>query len=538
MPFVRTLGLAGLLIPLVSIAAALTLLPALLSWCGPGAFARRRARRREPWAALARAVMRRPVLVFATTTALLLAAAAPALFLHVTPGSLSSLPASTEATRGLAVLRDAFGPGAVTPTTVVVDAGQRGAARGPAVHAAVERLANGLFHDPEVYVVATGRRAPYVSTDGRYARVLVIGRHEYGQPTSRRLVARIRDALVPAAQFPAGTRVVAGGATPQGVDFLARTYAYLPWLVALALLLTFGVLVRAFRSVLLPLKAVVLNLLSVAAAYGLLVAVFGTEIEGWVPVFLLAALFGLSLDYEVFLVSRMREEWTARGDNEAAVAVGLERTGRLITAAALVMAVSFAGFVVGGVPGLQEFGLGLALAVLIDATLVRALLVPSFMAIAGRWNWWLPSWRRTARRLAIALAVLGVFLAAPGGGAVASVTVRLVIEHVVSHCHVWTTSKPLGAVKTLGPAAKLTVHRGTRVVIRSDCPMDFDFAQTKGPPLQLGDPRTYAGSSRTIVFKKVGTYKLTATNVETPEERGLTVLGDANMLTLTVVVTK
>jgi hypothetical protein len=202
------------------------------------------------------------------------------------------------------------------------------------------------------------------------------------------------------------------------------------------------------------------------------------------------------------------------------------------------MAISFGGFVIGGVLGLREFGLGLALAVLIDATLVRALLVPSFMAIAGRWNWWLPSWRRTARRLAVALAILGAFLAAPGGGAIASVTVRLVISHVVSHCHVWTTSKPLGAVKTLGPAAKLTVHRGTRIVIRSDCPMDFDFAQTKGPPLQLGDPRTYAGSTRTLVFAKVGTYRLTATNVETPEERGLTVLGDPNTLTLTVVVTK
>jgi len=249
-------------------------------------------------------------------------------------------------------------------------------------------------------------------------------------------------------------------------------------------------------------------------------------------VFLLAALFGLSLDYEVFLVSRIREEWVARGDNEAAVATGLERTGRLITAAAVVMAVSVGGFVVGGVSGLQEFGLGLALAVMIDATLVRALLVPSFMAVAGRWNWWLPSWRRTARRLAVALAILGLFLAAPGGGAAASATVRLVIAHVVSHCHVWVSSKPLG------PAAKLTVHRGTRVVIRSDCPMDFDFAQTNGPGLRLGNPRTYAGTSRTIVFARAGTYRLTVTNVETPGERGLTVLGTPNMLTLTVLVTK
>jgi RND superfamily putative drug exporter len=173
---------------------------------------------------------------------------------------------------------------------------------------------------------------------------------------------------------------------------------------------TFLVLARAFRSLVLPLKAVLLNLLSVMAAYGLLVAVFhfgvgagllgvqrSAEIEGWVPVFLLAALFGLSMDYEVFLVSRMREEWDARRDNTAAVAFGLERTGRLITAAALIMAISFSGFVAGSVPGLQQFGLGLAFAVLIDATLIRALLLPSLMAILGRWNWWLPSRTRVPR---------------------------------------------------------------------------------------------------------------------------------------------
>ena len=179
-----------------------------------------------------------------------------------------------------------------------------------------------------------------------------------------------------------------------------------------ALIVTYVVLVRAFRSLLLPLKAVLLNLLSVAASYGLLVVVFrfgvgagvlgverSVQIEGWVPVFLFATLFGLSMDYEVFLVSRMREAWDARGDNVEAVAFGLERTGRVITAAALVMTVSFVGFVVGSVPGLQQLGLGLAFAVLIDATLVRALLVPSLMAILGRWNWWLPGRRDGIRHV-------------------------------------------------------------------------------------------------------------------------------------------
>jgi hypothetical protein len=129
------------------------------------------------------------------------------------------------------------------------------------------------------------------------------------------------------------------------------------------------------------------------------------------------------------------------------------------------------------------------------------------------------------------IAALALLVAAPTGGATVPKTVGLAIAHVVSNCHVWRTTAHL-----LGPTTKITVTRGTRVVIRSDCPMDFDFAQTKGPRLVLGDPRTYAGTSRTITFRKAGTYRLTATNVQTPEERGLTVLGAPNTLTLTVVV--
>jgi RND superfamily putative drug exporter len=348
--------------------------------------------------------MWRPFAVLVPTVVLLLAAAAPALRLEVTPGSLATLPRSSESARGLVALRGAFGAGALTPTEIVVDSRSPGGARRPEVRTAVNRLADGLFHDPEVYVVASGRAAPYVSPDGQYTRVFVVGRHEFGERESRELVARIRDRHVPAARFPRTASVDAGGAAPQGVDFLTRAYAFFPWLVLLALALTYVVLARAFRSLLLPLKAVVSNLLVVAATYGLLVLVFRDgvgagllgvqrveQIEGWIPIFLFATLFGLSMDYEVFLVSRMREAWDGGRGNVEAVAHGLERTGGLITAAALVMAASFAGFVVGSVPGLQQFGLGLVLAVLIDATLVRALLVPSFMAIMGRWNWWLPA---------------------------------------------------------------------------------------------------------------------------------------------------
>jgi RND superfamily putative drug exporter len=201
---------------------------------------------------------------------------------------------------------------------------------------------------------------------------------------------------------------LAGGGPPQGVDFIQRSYAVFPWLVLGVLVLTYLLLLRAFRSLLLPLKAVILNLLSVGAAYGLLVVVFKwgigndvlglyqfPQIEAWIPIFLFAMLFGLSMDYEVFLVTRMREAWDETHDNVRAVGLGLERTGRIVSAAAIIMVAAFSGFVAGRVVGLQEFGLGLAVAILFDATIVRVLLVPSLMALFGRWNWWLPG--RVAR---------------------------------------------------------------------------------------------------------------------------------------------
>jgi putative drug exporter of the RND superfamily len=174
------------------------------------------------------------------------------------------------------------------------------------------------------------------------------------------------------------------------------------------LVLTYLLLMRAFRSLLLPLKASILNLLSVGAAYGLLVVVFKwgigndvlglyqfAQIEAWIPIFLFAMLFGLSMDYEVFLVTRMREAWDETHDNVRSVGLGLERTGRIVSAAAIIMVAAFSGFVAGRIVGLQEFGLGLAVAIFVDATIVRVLLVPSLMALFGRWNWWLP--RRVAR---------------------------------------------------------------------------------------------------------------------------------------------
>ena len=526
-PFVRAMGLAGLLIPLVSLAATFTLQPVLLFTCGGRST--RQPRVAEWWRRWATLVLERPVRVLVAGVAVLAAAAVPALSLQVEPASFAGLPQSLEATRALGQLRHAFGPGAVTPTQVVVDTGRTGGARLPTVRAAASRLANELFHDPEVYVVALGKQAPYVSADGRFSRVFVVGRHDFGSPASQRLVERLRTSYVPAARFPRGTTALTGGAAPQGADFVARTYGLFPWLVLGALALTYVVLAGAFRSLVLPLKAVVLNVLSVAASYGLLVLVFhGAQIEAWVPVFLFAVLFGLSMDYEVFLVSRIREARDGGSQTTEAIAHGLEQTGGVITAAAAVMVVSFAGFVVGSVPGLRQFGVGLIIAVLIDATIVRAALSPSIMALVGRWNWWLPG-ASARKRLAVLTAATLVAVAAPTTAG-ASSTIRLAIAHVVQHCHVWRTP-----AKLLGASTKLTVKPGTRVVIRADCPMDFDYVQTRGPRLALGNPRTFAGQSRVIVFRKPGLYRLQVKNVQTPEDRGLVTLGETNTLTLTVV---
>ncbi|HSC49709.1 MAG TPA: MMPL family transporter, partial [Gaiellaceae bacterium] len=261
---------------------------------------------------------------------------------------------------------------------------------------------------PEVVYARFLPRRPFVDSSGRYAQIVVAGRHEYGEAAAQSFVHRLRGTLIPAAGWPEGVEVLAGGGPPQGVDFIDRSYAVFPWLVLGVLVLTYLLLLRAFRSLLLPLKAVILNLLSVAAAYGLLVVVFKwgvgqsvlglyqfPQIEAWIPIFLFAMLFGLSMDYEVFLVTRMREAWDETHDNVRAVGLGLERTGRIVSAAAIIMVAAFSGFVAGRVVGLQEFGLGLAVAILVDATIVRVLLVPSLMALFGRWNWWLPN--RVAR---------------------------------------------------------------------------------------------------------------------------------------------
>ncbi|HJS69989.1 MAG TPA: MMPL family transporter [Gaiellaceae bacterium] len=413
LPFMRGFGIGGLVIPLVSVVCALTLLPVLLYFLAarldrvrliPKRIAERRSdAESNMWVRLSQAIMRRPALVAATTTAFLVLLALPVFTLQVGPGSNEGIPQDLEGIRGLNIVSEELGAGALAPTAIVIDTARPGGLEDEDVQAALERLEQQLVADPEVARVAFDPASPQsVDPTGQYLHLEVTGRSEYGVPAALDFVERLRDDIVPTSGFPDNVGVYAGGGPPSGVDFLDLTYGAFPWLVLAVLLLTYVLLLRAFRSVLIPLKAIILNLLSIGAAYGLLVVFFKwgaadwfglisfDQIEGWIPVFVFAMVFGLSMDYEVFLVSRMREEWDETQDNVRAVSLGLAKTGRIVTAAGLIMFAAFMGFVAGSIVGLQQFGFGLATAILIDVTIVRALLVPSAMALFGRWNWWLP----------------------------------------------------------------------------------------------------------------------------------------------------
>jgi RND superfamily putative drug exporter len=432
LPFMQSMGVGGLLVPLVSICASLTLLPALLALMGRGVnrwrlIPKRVLDRRAQedvtglWHRLATAIMRRPVVFGVAAGGLMLAIALPATGLQLTGGDNRGIPLTTEATRGLHVLETTLGPGALAPHQIVVDTHRPGGANDPEIVAAQLRLAAELRRDPQIVprtVVAPALVPPpqalqanLIDKAGEVLQVRAAGRTDAGAPAAIETVHRIRDRLIPAARFPAGADVMLTGAPAFGVDFTDKAYGAFPWLVLAVLIVSYLVLMRAFRSVVLPAKAVLMNLLSVSAAYGVLVLAFqhgwgdplglqqSPQIDGWIPIFLFAVLFGLSMDYEVFLLLRMREEWDRTHDNEAAVAYGLEHTGRIITAAAIIMIAAFSGFLAGSFVGLQEFGLGLSAAILLDATIVRAILVPAVMKLLGDWNWYLPERVRRTLRL-------------------------------------------------------------------------------------------------------------------------------------------
>jgi len=407
-PFVRSLGIAGLVVPIVSLLAALTLQPAVLSLLPRGRSLL--GRRADPstalgartWRHVADVVLARPGTVLAAALVVLAACTVSLGWLQLTPGSVSSVPATLESSRALVLVSSRIGPGAVTPIQIVIDAGAPGRARSPAFSAATLRLADAILNDPGVFAVAIGPSAPYVDATGQFRRVYVISSGEFGAEGTQALVRRLPH-YVAAARLPGGALVAIGGAPAQGVDFLDRVYGVFPSVVALVLALAFLILLVSLRSILLAALGVVLDLVTLAATYGLLVVCFrfgigadllglyrAPQLEGWVPVVLFALLFGLSMDYQVFLVMRMRESWREHGDAHAAIRDGLVHTGRVITTAAVIFVVALLGLIGGRVAGLQELGLGLAIGVLLDATVVRGLLLPSAMALAGPRAWWFP----------------------------------------------------------------------------------------------------------------------------------------------------
>jgi RND superfamily putative drug exporter len=390
-----SIGLATSLVVLIAVAAASTLLPALLALLGDridtGRLLRRRADVRAEggaWWRFAHRVSGRPWPYLLAATAVLLALAAPALRMRTGFPDAGSEPTTTSYRRAYDLLAEGFGPGVNGPLLVVADLRAGGLDRRE-----VPALAEQLAADPGVATVGPPRSNPAGDT----VVLSAVPTSAPADPATSRTIERVRG-LVPAGVYVSGLTAMTDDLTRQLADTL-------PVFVAATLVASFLLLMLVFRSVVVPLKAALVNLLSVGGSYGVLVAVFQW---GWlkdlfgfdgplpiaspVPVIMFAILFGLSMDYEVFLLSRIREERARTGHDAEAVARGLAATGRVITSAALIMVAVFLSFVANPSPTVKMFGLGLATAIALDATIVRTLVVPASMALLGRANWWLPGW--------------------------------------------------------------------------------------------------------------------------------------------------
>jgi RND superfamily putative drug exporter len=401
----RSLALGAILVVAVSVLAAMTLLPAVLSLLGDRVdalgvpFVGRRAAGGEArgfWSRVTAAVLRRPGLALAATTAVLLAAAVPALSLDTGSAGITTLPDRFESKRGFVALERDFPATLLAPAQVVID----GDVGSQPVQAAIENLQTSLAE-----LDSFGAPALVTNEAGDLALLSVPLRGEATGDAAVEAVRDLRADLIPDAFDGVGARVVVGGATAEEIDFVDLTASYLPIVITFVLGLSFLLLMVAFRSIVIPAMSIVMNLLSVGAAYGLMVLVFqygvGNEllgfreldtIEPWIPLFLFSVLFGLSMDYHVFLLSRIRERYDETRSTADAISHGVRSTARLITGAALIMVAVFGGFAAGDLVMFQQMGFGLGVAVLLDATIVRSVLVPATMTLLGRWNWYLPSW--------------------------------------------------------------------------------------------------------------------------------------------------
>jgi RND superfamily putative drug exporter len=393
LPFLRSMGYGGMLIPLVSTLVAITLLPVILAKAGPKLdWPHRRTddKASRAWTRWAQFVSRRRWLAAGAGLAVIVALAAAATNLQLGAADANTLAKSGPAKQGLTDLEHAgIGEGSILPHEILVDTS----------HTKPDKVAADLNRVDGLH----GAVAPNTPDwrRGGTAIVEAVPIADSGTTEGHDTLNRVRDTA-----HEAGSGVRVGGGPAANQDFIDAVYGSFPLMIALIAITTFILLARAFRSLLLPIKAILLNILSVAAAWGVLVLVWqeghGSEaiwgiqatgsIQSWMPLIIFAFLFGLSMDYEVFILSRMREEYDRTGSTSTAVVQGIGRTGRLVTSAALILFLAFTSMASGPDTGVKMFATGLAAGILIDATVIRALIVPAVISLMGRWNWWLPSW--------------------------------------------------------------------------------------------------------------------------------------------------
>jgi RND superfamily putative drug exporter len=421
-PLVTTMGLMAAVAVLVAVLAALTLLPAMLAIIGPGINALR-VRGRHPadhqkqglWARWAAGVVRRPLISAVAALAILIPLAIPLLSLTLGQKDTAALSTSTTARRAYDLISDNFGPGTNGPLLVAVSLGSpaqassssSGNSQGSsgsdprASDPRLQTLEKDVSQTPGVAAVSPVQ-IDQAGTTAYFNAVATTGPAE--QATAN-LVSKLRSSVIPDAEKGTNMHAYVGGSTASNVDLASDISSKLLLQILVVIALSFLLLMLAFRSVVIPAQAAVMNLLSIGAAYGVLIAVFqfgwlhsligldsAVPIVSYVPLFMFAVLFGLSMDYEVFLVSQIKEHADAGEGPKQSVVSGLLTSGRVITAAATIMVFVFGSFVLNGDPTVKQFGVGLAVAVILDATVVRCLLVPARMASLGRANWYLPRW--------------------------------------------------------------------------------------------------------------------------------------------------
>ncbi len=402
--FMRGLAIGAIAAVVLVMTAAITLLPAMLGFSGraidklhvPGLLqSAAEPSARGFWYRWSRTVQRHPLVAGTAALLVLLCLAVPFFSMRLAFTDAGNDPTNLTTRQAFDALATGFGPGVNGPLIIAANVP-------PGQHAAIEQLDAALQRTAGVASVAPAQ----FSTSGTAAVIIAYPTTSPQSAQTEALVHNLRDHVIPTSTSGTGVNAFVGGETAGSVDASSYLSSRLPWVIGTVLLLSFLLLMAVFRSLAIPIKAVIVNLLSVAAAYGVIVAVFQwgwlggvfkigatAPIDPWIPLMMFTILFGLSMDYEVFLLSRMREEWRIGHDNSSAVADGLAKTARVITAAAAIMICVFGSFVIGDpLHVLKVFGLGLAAAILIDATLVRMVLVPSIMELIGEANWWMPSW--------------------------------------------------------------------------------------------------------------------------------------------------